>query len=94
MCDIAGLFTARGPTLQIFVDVIPNLCGIFRDSWLDSNDSCSPNLEIRHVINNIQRIYKNINESSDSGIFLAFDVIWNQLNLKFKLKIALLEVFY
>ena len=50
---------SRGPTLHnIFVDVIPNLYRIFfawfQDSWLDSYDFYLPNLEVRHVINNIR----------------------------------------
>ena len=54
---------SKGLTLHIFVDVIPNLCGIFawsHDSWLDFNGSY---LEVCHVINNIRRNYKGLQEN-------------------------------
>ena len=34
----------------------------FQDSWLNSSDSCLSNLEIHHVINNIRRNYKVLQE--------------------------------
>ena len=74
---------ARGPTLQIFVDVIPNLCRIF--AWF----GLIPMIHVYHIwkfitwltiYGGLTKFYKNINESSDSdsGIFPAFDVIRNQ----------------
>ena len=81
--DMHTVSFPRGPTLQIFVDVIPNLC---LDSKILGLIPVIPVHQIWKFVlwltiyGEITKFYKNIDESSDSDsrIFPAFDVIRNQ----------------